>query len=317
MMKPFAYNLRDRVRPEYFFWGALLLSLSLLFGGGAPPAVADEATPSAPVASESAFTHLSLEAKAFSVYDMKTGRDLFADNADAVLPLASVAKVMTAATALSLIPETTLVTISAEAVGQEGDSHFFVGEQWVLRDLVRFMLLESSNDAAYAVAESVGSIATSTEDRALGRAFFIETLNARAQAMGLVATHFENESGLDLDEARVGAASTARETTIFFADALKRFPTAFTATTLNDLQLPAANGVLREARNTNRDTDKLPLLLASKTGFTDLAGGNLVIAFDADFGHPIVIAVLGSTEKGRFSDVEKLVWATLTELSRH
>ncbi len=317
MMKPFAYNLRDRVRPEYFFWGALLLSLSLLFGGGAPPAVADEATPSAPVASESAFTNLSLEAKAFSVYDMKTGRDLFADNADAVLPLASVAKVMTAATALSLIPETTLVTISAEAVGQEGDSHFFVGEQWVLRDLVRFMLLESSNDAAYAVAESVGSIATSTEDRALGRAFFIETLNARAQAMGLVATHFENESGLDLDEARVGAASTARETTIFFADALKRFPTAFTATTLNDLQLPAANGVLREARNTNRDTDKLPLLLASKTGFTDLAGGNLVIAFDADFGHPIVIAVLGSTEKGRFSDVEKLVWATLTELSRH
>ena len=54
--------------------------------------------------------------------------------------------------------------------------------------------------------------------------------------------------------------------------------------------------------------------IASKTGFTDLAGGNLVIAFDAGLSHPIIISVLGSTQEGRFRDVEKLVTASLMSL---
>ena len=69
--------------------------------------------------------------------------------------------------------------------------------------------------------------------------------------------------------------------------------------------------------NTNRETGELPLLIASKTGYTDLAGGNLVIAFDAGFNRPIIIAVLGSTAEERFTDVEKLVWATLAYLQQN
>jgi D-alanyl-D-alanine carboxypeptidase len=53
-------------------------------------------------------------------------------------------------------------------------------------------------------------------------------------------------------------------------------------------------------------------LVASKTGTTDLAGGNLVVAFDPEIGRPIVISVLGSTEDGRFTDMEKLVSKTLS-----
>jgi D-alanyl-D-alanine carboxypeptidase len=68
------------------------------------------------------------------------------------------------------------------------------------------------------------------------------------------------------------------------------------------------------AENTNVVIDKIPNLIASKTGYTDLAGGNLVIAFDAGLNHPIIISVLGSTEKGRFSDVLQLVQATLKQL---
>lgn len=55
--------------------------------------------------------------------------------------------------------------------------------------------------------------------------------------------------------------------------------------------------------------------MASKTGLTDLAGGNLAIAFDAGLGHPIVVVVLGSTEDGRLTDVENLVDATLASFT--
>jgi D-alanyl-D-alanine carboxypeptidase len=77
----------------------------------------------------------------------------------------------------------------------------------------------------------------------------------------------------------------------------------------------SGNGENRfSARNTNRETGKFPLLLASKTGYTDLAGGNLALAFDAGFNHPIVVVVLGSSYDGRFADAEKLVWSTLEYL---
>lgn len=300
---------------------AVLLSFSLGgSGGGAMPTSESVVAAVAEAQAPNPFLALALEAKAVTVYDARLHRMLFEKDADIALPLASVTKVMTAATALSLVPATTLVTVSADAIKQEGDSGFFVNEEWRLRDLLRFMLLESSNDAAYAVAERVGAVAASSEDAVAGRAFFLGAMNKRAASLGLSQTHFENETGLDNDEttdspARANAESTARETALFFADALARFPDIFTATKWEDLSLSAANGVLRDARNTNHEVSKLPLLLASKTGFTDLAGGNLVVAFDADFGHPIVVVVLGSTETARFSDVEQLVWATLRFLS--
>ena len=59
------------------------------------------------------------------------------------------------------------------------------------------------------------------------------------------------------------------------------------------------------------------MLIASKTGYTDLAGGNLVIAFDAGFNHPIIVSVLGSTIDGRFTDAEALVWAALAYLQNN
>ncbi len=312
------------IKPEYFFWLAVLLSFSLWGNGGGAVSISENAVAAVTEAKASnPFLALSLEAKAVAVYDARLHRVLFEKNADTVLPLASVTKVMTAATALSLVPATTLVTVSADAIKQEGDSGFFVNEEWVLRDLLRFMLLESSNDAAYAVAERVGTAAAPMSvGAAAGRAFFLGVMNKRAASLGLSQTHFENETGLDRNvttdsAAQAGAVSTAKETALFFANALAHFPDIFTATKWEDLSLPAANGAVRDARNTNHEVGKLPLLLASKTGFTDLAGGNLVVAFDADFGHPIVVIVLGSTETARFSDVEQLVWATLEYLNRH
>ena len=56
-------------------------------------------------------------------------------------------------------------------------------------------------------------------------------------------------------------------------------------------------------------------MIGSKTGYTALAGGNLVVVVDIGVDHPVVIAVLGSTYDGRFSDVEDLINATVSEIS--
>ncbi len=298
--------LHRAIRPEYFFWGAFLVAL---FGLSPEPLPAQlDASKEGPFVAAAAlanpFERAALTAKAAVVYDAKTRHILFAKDADKPLPLASLTKIMTAVTALSLIPETTLIPIGREALKQEGDSGFSLNEEWILRDLLRFMLLKSSNDAAYAVAEGSG-----------GHQSFIAAMNAHAEKLGLIHTHFENETGLDLDTVRPGAVGSARETALLFAEALAKFPRIFTATKWSELLLPDKDGTFRSAENTNRDTNRLPLLLASKTGFTDLAGGNLAIAFDADFGHPIIVVVQGSTAEGRFTDAETLVWAALRSLS--
>ena len=307
-MKNKTLLLHRAIRPEYFFWSAILVALFGVSPESLPTQldVVGGKTATTAVALSNPFEHVPLLAKAAVVYDAKTRRILFAKDADEPLPLASLTKVMTAMTALSLIPETTLIPIDREAIKQEGDGGFSLNEEWILRDLLRFMLLQSSNDAAYAVAEGSG-----------GHPFFIAAMNAHAEKLGLTRTHFENETGLDLDATRPGAVGSARETALLFAEALTKFPRIFTATRWSELLLPDKDGTFRSAENTNHDTNRLPLLLASKTGFTDLAGGNLAIAFDADFGHPIIVVVLGSTAEGRFTDAEGLVWAALHALSLH
>ncbi len=55
--------------------------------------------------------------------------------------------------------------------------------------------------------------------------------------------------------------------------------------------------------------------MASKTGFSDLAGGNLAVVYDAGINHPIVAVILGSTYTDRFIDMVELIKATNIYLS--
>ena len=304
------------IRPEYFFWAAILCSF--YFTLSAPTSALSGTLSTAAVATpppkENSFDTVSLSAKAAYVYDVKAKKQLFARNENDVLPLASVTKIMTAVTALSFIPETAFVTIDTEAMRAEGSSGLKVGERWLLRDLLKFTLIESSNDGASAVASAGGGIlAFGAQSGDENRSLFLKEMNTLAQSIGLRSTRFLNESGLDLDTEHAGAFSTAREAAHMLAYGLEKFPSIFSETRWSELTL-AGDREKHEAKNTNKETGNFPLLIASKTGYTDLAGGNLVIAFDAGFNHPIIVSVLGSTIDGRFTDAEALVWATLESL---
>ena len=91
---------------------------------------------------------------------------------------------------------------------------------------------------------------------------------------------------------------------------VEHYPEILAGTTQTTTRFYNQNGDYHNAQNTNSTVNRIPGLIGSKTGYTTLAGGNLVIAFDVGLNHPIVIAVLGSTRDGRFEDVLKLTKAT-------
>ena len=69
----------------------------------------------------------------------------------------------------------------------------------------------------------------------------------------------------------------------------------------------------REFQYTDLIIGDLAGFIAGKTGFSDLAGGNLAVAVDNGFNRPFVIVVLGSTFDGRFNDVRNLFNAAVSE----
>ena len=256
-----------------------------------------------------AFNNLNLEAKSAYVLDVKENKVLYKKNEFAQLPLASITKLMMALTAIELVPSNSKITIKKEFLRAEGDNGLLVDESWVLHDLLDFSLMVSSNDAARSIASVVGALDLKTEDYTLGRKDFIAKMNEIAKRLELRQTYFTNESGLDVGSVSGGYGS-AIDVARLMEHLLKEEPEILEATKYQRINIASKDKVHR-AENTNLDINNIPGLLASKTGFTEMAGGNLVIAFDASIGHPIVVVVLGSSIDGRFKDVSKLVQASL------
>jgi len=134
-------------------------------------------------------------------------------------------------------------------------------------------------------------------------------MNITADDLGLSSLKFYNATGLDLSTTEAGAYGSARDVTFLLEHILKSAPSLLLTTTESNNRIYNATGAYHEAENTNPTIKKIPNLLGSKTGYTELAGGNLTIVFDAGFNRPIIITVLGSSFDDRFTDVLQLVAA--------
>ncbi len=241
---------------------------------------------------------IAMQAKAAYVYDMTTQKVLFAKNADMVLPLASLTKIMTAITALSMASPTTEITIHKEILTKIEDGGLAVDEKWSLKDLLRYTLVVSSNDGAAAIGEVVSL--TSQKD-------FVYEMNTKAGELGLTQSRFLNESGLDMSETHAGAYGSVKDVATLLGYIVRNYPDVIEATKYSEINVTSLDGIVHNAKNTDIIATKIPNLLGGKTGYTDLAGGNLAVAFKADNGHTIEVVVMGSTYDGRFTDVANLV----------
>ena len=262
------------------------------------------------------FENLELEAKAVYVFDITTGNVLYAYNENEKLPLASLTKMMTAIVATDILPISTVITIDRSDISEEGDSGLLVNEKWRLSDIIDFTLTSSSNDGASAIASVAGSLGQTAygAPKEQAKSDFVQKMNEKAQEMNLVDTYFLNETGLDINDNLSGSYGTAKEMAYILAYTISNKIDVVEATSRNLFSIKSLSNIEHTATNTNKQVGSIPGIIASKTGFTDLAGGNLVIAFDAGIMRPIVISVLGSTIEGRFDDVKKLTEEALKTL---
>lgn len=258
------------------------------------------------------FAGIEIRGEAAYVVDLLTNEVLYRKNEEVQLPLASVTKLMLAALAADFLETNPQVTLTKEHLKAEGDTGLRPGERWRLKDLLSFTLITSSNDGALALASALGAL----KERESGREVeAVELMNEKAKELGLAQTYFLNPTGLDNTEEVSGGYGSARDIATLLSILVREKPEALEGSEQLEKQFRSDSGIVHEGKNTDPLVGILPGILGSKTGYTTIAGGNLALAFDAGLGHPHVVVVLGSTTEERFTDVEKLVRASIARAS--
>lgn len=296
-----------------------VLLLAILFAGSAGFTVqylSDIAAPQsltqAAVANAAAdpFAGITLKAKSVYVLDLQTNRVLYSLNPDVQLPLASLIKVPLALVVSQVLPPETIITIPRDTSPRGSAERLAAGEKWRLSDVLTFTLVASSNAGAEILAEAAGSAILTRYQEAPRDNPTLWRMNDLARELNLTQTYFLNVNGLDLSTSQAGAYGSARDMAKLFAYAASASPSTFGGTVRDGLLLTSVDGSKTSAFNTDKALGSIHGLIMGKTGFTDLAGGNIGVVFDVGPAHPVVAVILGSTEEGRFEDVKQLVGAS-------
>lgn len=271
----------------------------------ATPAPTPTPSPSSPVSkpNESALT-----AKHAFVYNCSSGQLLYTlgDQNERIAP-ASLAKLFTCIVALEYLDENTVVTVGEEATWiQEGSSiaAVYPGHQITVEMLVEGMLLQSGNDAAYALAIATGRAIAGDPDAEARSALdaFMAEMNVQAQKYGLTGTHFTSPEGWDDSEQYTTPADL-----LTIAKLAMEVPVITRYSGLHRDYAVYESGHEVVWLNTNMLLNPesefyCEQAIGLKTGTTGSAGNCLISAFQ-DNGSTLLIGVFGCPEKsGRYSD---------------
>lgn len=208
---------------------------------------------------------LNTSAKSAVLIEAESGQVIFENNAYQRLPMASTTKIMTAIVAIENCDLHRNITITEEMVGAEGSSIYLkVGEKLTLEQLLYALMLESANDAAEAIAVSIGG--------SLER--FSEMMNDRVAKLGLKDTSFVNPHGLDAD----GHYTTASDLAAITAYALKNEVFAKIVSTNEYVIIENEYSPRRYLNNHNKLLRIFDGTIGVKTGYTKACGRCLVSA---------------------------------------
>ncbi len=138
------------------------------------------------------------------VMEVATGRILFADNAEEVSPPASMTKLMTYAVladdirsgAIKLATPITITAADAKVAGIRDSTNVALKarEVFPVEELIYAMMIQSANDAAYAVADALGNGSVDA---------FVARMNAKARSLGMSRTTFRTPNGLPVRSHRI------------------------------------------------------------------------------------------------------------------
>ncbi len=217
---------------------------------------------------EKVFKKEDILARSYVIYDLTNKKLIIGEKENEKVPLASITKLMTAYVALENCND-------------------------ILKLELDRLLIASNNESSDYIADNCPN---STE--------FIKKMNEVAKKNDLNMSYV-NPSGLDIDEdlekeiemtaSNYGSAMSVVKLINLFYD---KNPEILSHTT---------RSIFSGIKNTNDIVEKIPFLIGSKTGFTDMAGGNLVTIYEVTKEERFAIVVLGSTKEGRYKDTELLL----------
>lgn len=237
---------------------------------------------------------LQINSTRYIVMDAETGAVYAQRGADEQVAIASLTKVFTAVQALNMAPLDTLITTNESDMksSEATTMGFGPGETYTLRDLIYGMLLPSGNDAAHAIARSLGYREGDTDEEAVQR--FMDLMNRRIQDMGLENTHLVNPDGWGVP----GHYSSAADVAAFMQYA-SEYP--FLVEVMGTRSYTTSNGALT-VTNSNKILNSYEPLVAGKTGYDWDSGWCLVTLAEAGGSRMIAVTLDGIAPDDWYDD---------------
>ncbi len=241
-------------------------------------------TPSAP----------ALNAKAYILIDVASGKVIAEKNSEQKLPPASLTKMMTLYVASNALNNEQIhlkdkVRVSHDA-WKTGGSRMFIkeGQEVSIEDLLKGVIVDSGNDACVAIAEHLGGTENS----------FTDLMNQQAQNLGMKDSHFTDSTGLP----DPNLYTTAKDLAILGRALITEFPQYYDWYkqkwfTYNGIRQPNRNRLLWR----DEHVDGL------KTGHTNEAGFCLVSSSKHDNMRLLAVVLGEPTDSSRADDSEKLL----------
>lgn len=259
-------------------------------------------------------------AKAVYVTDVTSGTELFARDADAPLPPASLTKLVAALVVVERAKLDDKVEIVQEDLvdAEESQVGLVAGDVLTVHDLLIGMLVPSGNDATLALARHVGGQTLSdpfTPAQAVDA--FVSLMNEKARDLGATASHFANPTGIDAD----GHVMSARDVATVAESALDN-PVIAEIISTPSAVIPSQKRPDGYSVTTTNLLLQEGVVQGGKTGSTPKAGGCLVTAFAVE-KNEVITVVLGSditesadgaqVNSARFDDTRTLIDAVRSD----
>lgn len=223
---------------------------------------------------------LDLSANFACLISEDTGEIIYSKNEHTPHAMASTTKIMTAIIVLEKANLDDLVTVSYEASTQEGSSIYLKsGEKISVKSLLYGMMLNSGNDAAYALAEHISQNIDA----------FSSLMTDYAKKIGAENTNFKNPNGLDAD----GHISTAYDMAVITSYALKN-PQFKEIVSTKNAQISTSSGTTY-LKNHNKLLWNYDGCTGVKTGYTKSTGRCLVSSAEID-GKKLIAVTLDAPD---------------------
>ncbi|WP_027793492.1 D-alanyl-D-alanine endopeptidase [Paraburkholderia acidipaludis] len=236
---------------------------------------------------------LMLRSSVAYVVDQNTLEPLFDKNSHAVVPIASISKLMTAMVVLdSKAPLTESIEVTDEDRDYEKNtgSRLSVGSVLSREDMLHIALMASENRAAAALSRYYPG----------GRPAFIAAMNAKAKQLGMTDTHFENSTGLSSQNVSSARDLVKMVNAAYQYPMIRQFSTDHSYTVFTGKRNIAYNSTNALVRNPSWDIG------LQKTGFINEAGECLVMQATIH-DRPVIMVLLDSSGKySRFADATRV-----------